>query len=83
MSKPLKQLRVAKLIKLVKQNSYNYTSQSTYATIVEYDLLDKVKLQTHQLDWGFSGKNNLCEWIVDSPEAADDEEDHWMNVRPY
>lgn len=43
-------------------------------------VLLEVKKQT--LEFGIQ-PTEIEEWIVDDEAAADYEEDHWMNVRPY
>jgi len=44
------------------------------------DLLFAVKRRT--MDFGIE-LTDLEQWYIDDPDAADYEEDHWMNVRPY
>lgn len=44
------------------------------------NVMREVKRQT--LGFGFE-PTDIEEWIVDNEDAADYEEDHWMNMRPY
>jgi hypothetical protein len=44
------------------------------------DLMFQIEKQT--MSFGYQ-PSELEKWIVDSPHGIDDDEDHWMNVRPY
>lgn len=45
---------------------------------------DPVMLQIERQSLEFGVKaTELESWIVDDPDAADYEDEHWMNVRPY
>jgi hypothetical protein len=44
------------------------------------DLMFEIERET--MDLGFQ-TSEIERWIVDDEAAADYEEDHWMNLRPY
>lgn len=47
------------------------------------DFFTKIKRQTIAFGGGVDDMAHLCEWIVDEPGGAEDDPDHWMNLRPY
>lgn len=70
--------RGAKLIAAIEQMNAQ-TSESTRAASSP-DLLHMVKVKSYELGQHTDDLGQLCEWIVDQNT---EEDDHWMNVRPY
>ena len=89
MSKSFSELRLGKVMKVVKAikpetaplRVLSNTCDGMYFNS-HTDYLDKIKRESIRLGAPIDDLGRLCEWIVDSP-PLDDEEDHWMNIRPY
>lgn len=64
---------IEKLPSLVEVASYSFSTEND-------PLMHQIHRQT--MDFGVR-PSELEEWIVDDEGAADYEEDHWMNLRPY
>lgn len=74
MSKPFNKIDFKpKTLTIQNARIFNYTD------LVKNALEHQIELQT--LQWGVKVSELEC-WIVDSP-PLDEDEDHWMNLRPY